>query len=323
MTRTRGAVKPAVSVVVPVFNEEASLPALVAAVYRGLEGLDWELILVNDGSTDGTAAVADELVARERRIRVMHLARNYGQTAALKAGFDHASAEILVSMDGDLQNDPADIPLLLQRLAEGYDLVAGYRESRQDRWVTRKVPSVLANRLIRWLVRVPIRDNGCSLKAYRREVVERLTLYSDMHRFLPALAAATSGARIAEVPVRHHARRYGRSKYGLSRVWKVLADLLTIKTIHSFRDRPLTLFAAAAGLSALVGLFFATYTVIAAVSFETEASIRAFVFPAAALLGFGLSLYLLMLGLIAEVAVRERRGRTNAAGLVLTERAIG
>jgi glycosyltransferase involved in cell wall biosynthesis len=315
--------RPEVSIVVPVFNEAENLPTLVEAVRRSLAELEWELLLVNDGSTDRTGLVADDLAGSEPRLRVLHLSRNFGQTAALQAGFDHASAGIVVTMDGDLQNDPADIPLLLERLAEGYDLVAGDRASRQDRFVTRRVPSVLANRMIRWLVGIPIRDNGCSLKAYRRSVVQRLTLYSDMHRFLPALAAATSGARIAEVPVRHHPRRHGHSKYGLSRVWKVLADLITIKTIHSFRERPLALFAFAAGVASLVGLFFATYTVIAAVSFETEESIRALVFPAAALLSFGLSLFLLMLGLIAEVAVRERRGRQAPPHLVLRERAVG
>ncbi len=309
-----------VSVVIPVFNESENLSRLVESVREALGSqLSWELLLVNDGSTDETGAMADRLSGEDPRVRPLHLARNFGQTAAMQAGFEHARGEVVVTMDGDLQNDPADIPKLLAKLDEGYDLVAGYREGRKDTLVTRKVPSAVANALIRWVTGVPIRDNGCSLKAYRKEIVERLQLYSDLHRFIPAVAAATAGARIAEVPVRHHPRRFGRSKYGLSRVWKVVADLLTLKLIHAFRERPLPLFAAAALLAALVGLFFSAYTVIAATTFQTATSVRALVFPSAALLGFGLGFYLLALGLIAEAAVRERRVKRREKPLVLRE----
>jgi glycosyltransferase involved in cell wall biosynthesis len=212
-------------------------------------------------------------------------------------------------MDGDLQNDPRDIPRLVEKLEEGYDLVAGYRERRQDKVITRKVPSWIANRIIRRITGVNIRDNGCSLKAYRSELLDRVHLYSDMHRFIPAVAAATAGARIAEIPVRHHARRFGASKYGLSRVGKVLADLLTIKMIRTFRERPLVLFAAGAVGAVLLGLLFAAAAVVALGFFRPEKA-NALVLPGAALLWFGLAAYLLMLGLIAEVAVRkfQRRG---------------
>lgn len=298
-----------ISIVIPVYNEEESLRPLVAAIQSALANADWELILVDDGSDDASAGVALELAGRERRLRWLSLARNYGQSQALQAGFDAARGDVIVTMDGDLQNDPADIPGLVAKLDDGYDLVAGYRAGRQDTLVTRKMPSVVANSLIRWLTGVPIRDNGCSLKAYRRDVIRRLHLYSDMHRFIPAVAASTSGARIAEIPVRHHRREFGRSKYGLSRVWKVLADLLTLKMIHTFRERPLRLFAIGAAAAALVGGFFATYTVIAAATFEREAAVQALVFPSAAALSFGLAYYLFALGLIAEVAVRERRAR--------------
>ncbi len=308
------------SVVVPVFNESESLTRLVESVREALGSeLDWELLLVNDGSTDGTGKLADRLSGEDPRIRPLHLARNFGQTAALQAGFENAVGEVVVTMDGDLQNDPADIPNLLAKLDEGYDLVAGYRVSRQDTLVTRKVPSAAANALIRRLTGVPIRDNGCSLKAYRREVVERLHLYSDLHRFIPAVAAATSGARVAEVPVRHHSRKFGRSKYGLSRVWKVLADLLTLKMIHTFRERPLPLFAAGALMAVGIGLFFAAYTVIAAITFQRPEAIRALVFPSAALLAFGLGFYLFALGLVGEVAVRDRRLRDSEERFVLKE----
>ncbi|MBA2245864.1 MAG: glycosyltransferase family 2 protein [Gemmatimonadetes bacterium] len=301
---------PEISIVVPLYNEEESVGPLVDAV-RGALGpeLEWELVLVDDGSRDATAPLAEEIAAADPRVRLLQLARNYGQTPAMQAGFDHARGRVVVSMDGDLQNDPRDIPRLVEKLEEGYDLVAGYRERRQDKVITRKVPSWIANRIIRRITGVNIRDNGCSLKAYRSELLDRVHLYSDMHRFIPAVAAATAGARIAEIPVRHHARRFGASKYGLSRVGKVLADLLTIKMIRTFRERPLVLFAAGAVGAVLLGLLFAAAAVVALGFFRPEKA-NALVLPGAALLWFGLAVYLLMLGLIAEVAVRkfQRRG---------------
>jgi glycosyltransferase involved in cell wall biosynthesis len=300
---------PVLSVVVPLYNEEDSVPALVDAIRTALAAQpSWELVLVDDGSADRTARVAEQLSEADPRIRLIRLARNYGQTQAMQAGFDAADGSIVVSMDGDLQNDPADIPRLVSTLDEGYDLVAGYRERRQDKMITRKIPSWVANRLIRTITGVMIRDNGCSLKAYRRETLDRMHLYSDMHRFLPALAAATAGARITEIPVRHHARRFGKSKYGLSRIFKILADLLTITMISWFRERPIVMFGlAAAGATALGLLFFG-------LSLHSSEATRqhvadAYVYPAAAFLWLLLACYLLMLGLIGEVAVRRLKGR--------------
>lgn len=298
---------PRTSVIVPLLNEEENVQPLVKAVREALTGWGaWELVLVDDGSEDKTAEVAAEIAGDDRRVRLVRLARNFGQTSAMQAGFDHALGEVVVSMDGDLQNDPTDIPRLVAKLEEGFDLVSGYRENRRDRWLTRKVPSWVANRIIRWMTGVPIRDNGCSLKAYRSELVERFHLYSDMHRFIPAVAAATAGARIAEIPVRHHPRRQGRSKYGLSRVAKVLADLLTIKMIRSFRERPLAMLGMAAAFAAALGLAFGVAAATSLAVFPPEKA-NALVFPGAALLWFGLACYLLMLGLIAEVALREER----------------
>jgi glycosyltransferase involved in cell wall biosynthesis len=295
------------SVVVPLYNEEESIPELVETVTRSLTWLDsWELVLVDDGSTDRTATVASGLTGVNGRVRLVQLARNFGQTAALQAGFHQAHGEIVVSMDGDLQNDPADIERLVAKLGEGYDLVAGYRVSRQDTLVTRKLPSWLANHVIHWMTGVPIRDNGCSLKAYRRELLDRLHLYSDMHRFIPAAAASTAGARIAEVAVRHHPRKYGISKYGLFRIVQVTADLLTLKMIHSFRERTLAMFAIGAFVALVLGVAFAAGAFIALGGFRPEMA-NAFVLPSAALLWLGLAVYLLMLGLIAEVALREER----------------
>lgn len=309
------------SVVVPLYNEVLNVEPLVAAVERALaEVASWELLLVDDGSTDGTAEIASSLASSDPRVRLVRLARNYGQTAAMQAGFDVARGGVVVTMDGDLQNDPEDIPRFLAKLEEGYDLVAGYRVRRQDALLRRKVPSYVANRLIGWITGVPIRDNGCSLKAYRRELLDRMHLYSDMHRFIPALAAGTAGARIAELPARHHPRRHGKSKYGLSRITKVLIDLVTIKMIRSFRERPLHLFATGALFSLLVGVGFGAATLIAMVSF-TSFKASAVVLPGVALLWFGLACYLLMLGLIGEVAVREGRSPEDTGLAVSREEA--
>lgn len=310
--------RPEISVVCPLYNERDNVGPLVDAVREALgDRTRWELILVDDGSSDDTVSFAGERARADARVRLVRLARNYGQATATQAGFDAARGRVIVTMDGDLQNDPADIPRLVAKLDEGYDLVAGYREARKDRFLTRTLPSRVANLLIRGLTGVQIRDNGCSLKAYRRELVERLGLYSDMHRFIPALAVGTAAARIAQVPVRHHPRRFGRSKYGLSRVWKVLADMLTVIMLRWFRDRPLVMFALGSLATLAVGLAFVLGSI--AIPLLGTRGANAVVLPSAAILLIGLSIYLLMVGLIAEVAihraasayaplVRERRG---------------
>lgn len=299
---------PELSIVVPVFNEAENLRPLVEAVRAAIgESELWELLVVDDGSTDGTRELADRLSREDGRIRLIALTRNFGQTAAMQAGFDAARGEVVVSMDGDLQNDPADIPRLVAKLNEGYDLVAGYRVDRQDTLITRKVPSWVANRLIAWLTGVPIRDNGCSLKAYRRDLLERVVLYSDMHRFIPAMAVATAGARVAEIPVRHHPRLAGTSKYGLSRIWKVLSDLLAIKMISSFRNQPLLMFGFAALTTTALGMVFMLLTVVSFPGGFREGMAFAFVFPSVVVVWMTLAVYLLLLGLIAEVAIRGDR----------------
>jgi len=302
---------PDLSIVVPLYNEEESVGPLVDAVRDALaEHPSWELVLVDDGSSDSTNQVAGAIAAADARVVLLQLARNYGQTQAMQAGFDRANGRIVVSMDGDLQNDPRDILLLVAKLEEGYDLVAGYRMRRQDKVVTRKIPSWVANRIIIWLTGVRIRDNGCSLKAYRRDLLDQLHLYSDMHRFLPALAAATANARIAEVPVRHHARRFGVSKYGLSRIAKLLADLLTIKMIASFRENPLKMFGLGALASGVVALFFFgawLWSFVQRSDVLDVSPMNAYVFPGSALLCIALAVFLTMLGLIAEAALQKVR----------------
>jgi glycosyltransferase involved in cell wall biosynthesis len=217
---------------------------LYEAIVRAVEplGRPFEMVFVDDGSKDGTVAMAQALAQRDARLRIVKFRRNYGQTAAMAAGIEHANGEVLVTMDGDLQNDPADIALLLEQIESGYDVVVGWRHNRQDKLITRKIPSRIANWLIGRVTGVPIRDNGCSLKAFRASLIKRIPLYSEMHRFIPAMASI-AGPRVAQIRVRHHARRWGQSKYGLSRIYKVLLDLMVIKTIASFASRPLRWFA--------------------------------------------------------------------------------
>ncbi len=308
------------SVIVPLFNEEESVPVLVEEVRTALASYPvWELLLVDDGSCDGTAAVAADLAAADPRVRLLRLARNYGQTQAMQAGFDAARGDVVVSLDGDLQNDPAEIPRMVAKLEEGYDLVAGRRENRQDDWWTRTFPSWVANVLIRFVTKVPIRDNGCSLKAYRRSTLDRMHLYSDLHRFLPALAAATAGARIAEISVNHRPRRFGSSKYGASRILKILADLLTITMISWFRERPFLLFGGGAFASAIVGALFVLRSLALAASGSYDAA-RAWVYPATGLLFLLLACFLAMLGLLAELALRMARESEGELLPLWTER---
>ena len=298
------------SVVVPLYNERENVPHLVRAVREALgEGDDWELLLVDDGSTDDTRQAAAEASLADRRVRLLPLARNYGQTAAMQAGFDYSNGRAVVSMDGDLQNDPADIPALVAKLDEGYDLVAGYRMRRKDRLLTRKLPSWAANRVIGWVTGVPIRDNGCSLKAYRRELLDQIHLYSDMHRFIPAMAVATAGAKVIEMPVRHHARRFGESKYGLSRIWKVASDLITLRMLSGFRERPLAMFGVGACGSFLLSLLFVLLTTISLTGADAGTGVVTgdFVFPSVALVFLSLSFFLLLLGLVGEVAISGAR----------------
>lgn len=300
------ATDPALSVVAPLYNESQNVRPLVEWILKALDSYpaSFEIVLVDDGSQDDTWTQVCHAAA-DPRVHGLRLGRNVGQTAAMMAGFDHARGQVIVSLDGDLQNDPRDIPALIAKLDEGYDLVCGWRQQRQDKLILRKIPSWIANRLIRRLTGVPISDNGCSLKAYRRDLLKRITLYAEQHRFIPALSASV-GARITEMPVRHHARRYGESKYGISRTVKVLVDLLTLKMITTFRMRPLLGFVAAAIPVLGAALVFGTFWLISLLNFGPEKA-SALVFPGAGLLAVGVAFYFIMLGLVAEVALSSER----------------
>jgi len=295
------------SIIVPAYDEEDNVEPLYQAVTDTLSGLNhsFEIIFVDDGSRDRTFDRLAALAAKDPRVRVIKLRRNCGQTAAMVAGIDHAQGHILVTMDADLQNDPADIPRLLAKLEEGYDLVVGWRQDRQDRWLSRRLPSVIANRLIAWVTGVAVRDNGCTLKAFRAELIKNLPLYADMHRFIPAMAS-TVGCRLAELGVRHHARRFGRSKYGLSRIYKVLFDIVTIKTLITFSKRPLICFFGVAILIILPATLFAILAMYH-VAVTGKASV---IFMSMAVLCGSLALFLGLLGVISSLLSQYRGGRT-------------
>ena len=302
------------SVVVPLYNEEDNVNPLHEAVCQALSGhdLDYEIVLVDDGSSDATVARATALTARDPRVRLVRLRRNYGQTPAMRAGMAVARGRILVTMDGDLQNDPCDIPALMATIDEGYDLVVGWRHRRQDKLLTRKIPSVIANWLIGRVTGVPIRDNGCSLKAYRASVIREVPLYSEMHRFIPAMAS-TVGCRVAELRVRHHPRRFGASKYGLSRIYKVLLDMLVVKTLITFSQRPLHWFALMALFPALAGT-----ALVWLALFRPGAGEAAFSLPfaATALALLALAVFLMAGGAVAELFAGTHRGTGRQRALV-------
>ncbi len=284
------------SIITPLYNEEACVEALYQAITNALEPLNtsYEILFVDDGSKDNTVAESEKLAAKDKRLRIVKFRRNYGQTPAMAAGIDNARGKILITMDGDLQNDPSDIPNFLKKMDEGYDIVVGWRHKRQDKLITRKIPSMIANRLIGKITGVPIKDNGCSLKAYRADVIKNIPLYSEMHRFIPAMASL-AGTKVAEIKVKHHARQFGESKYGLSRIFKVLVDLMTIKSILSFYSKPLALFS-------LVSLIFVIFgSTIMAMGFSEGNGSLGVVYGGSAFLYFTLSAILLIWGILGEL----------------------
>ncbi len=294
---------PELSVVVPLLNEEENLHALHTQLHSALDdaGLDYELIFVDDGSTDLSFETLRSLQADDPRMRVVRLRRNYGQTAAFSAAFDRARGEVIVTLDADLQNDPVDIPALLAKLAEGYDVVSGWRVNRHDRLIDRRLPSIVANRLIGWATGVRIHDYGCSLKAYRRDVLADVRLYGELHRFIPALAYG-QGARVAEIPVHHRPRRFGRSKYGLSRTLKVFLDLLAVKFLLSYSTRPIHVFGLLGLASSGLGILLLAYLAVVRLFMLQAIGDRPLLMLAILLTMLGVQL--ITTGLLAEIVVR-------------------
>jgi hypothetical protein len=305
------------SIVVPLFNEEESVTPMYEAIAGAVDTLDCnsEIIFVDDGSSDSTFRVAEELASKDKRLRVVKFRRNYGQTPAMAAGIDISRGKTIITMDGDLQNDPSDIPNFVAKMEEGYDIVVGWRFNRQDKLISRKIPSRIANWLIGKVTGVPIKDNGCSLKAYRADVIKHVPLYSEMHRFIPAMASI-AGSRVAEIKVKHHARQFGESKYGLSRVYKVLLDLLTIKTISTFTARPLTWFAS---LSAPF-LLLAVVLLIGGVFSMAVSDTPSLPMAGAGLLFGSLFVFLLLGGGIGELISKTGHASVTKFSLITAER---
>lgn len=287
------------SIVVPLYNEEDSVRLLHGAISDAMHatGIEYEILFIDDGSADNTLEYAEELTRHDERLRVVQFRTNYGQTPAMSAGIDLARGEIIATMDGDLQNDPDDIVAMLKEMDDNTHMVVGWRKNRQDKLISRKLPSWIANWLIGKVTGIPIRDNGCSLKLYRANVIKRVPLYAEMHRFIPAMASLT-GAHVKEVAVNHHARKFGESKYGLSRVYKVLLDLLSVKTIIGFAERPLLWF----GLLAVPFLILSAIAMVLSILPLLWAG-EPVVLPLAgvALLTGVLGLFLIMSGAIGEL----------------------
>ena len=291
------------SLIIPVYNEEENLPILFDAVTKVMTPLKkpWEVIFVNDGSTDQSLEVLRGLAKKDQHVRVIVFRRNFGQTAAISAGIDHAKGDVVILLDADLQNDPADIPMLLSKLEEGYDVVSGWRKDRKDNAITRNLPSLIANGLISWVTGVHLHDYGCTLKAYRREVLDEFRLYGETHRFIPVFAHSV-GARIAELPVHHHPRLYGKAKYGLERTMKVVLDLFTVKFLLSYGNKPIRLFGGTGLVLMLASLVTLIYLFARKIIAST--SVTASPLLPLAIMFLILGFQSILMGLIAELLVR-------------------
>ena len=297
-----GEARPTLSIVIPILNEEENVPFLAEEIRRALDpqGISYEVVAVDDGSTDGTWAQLETVRAQDSRWLLVGLRRNFGQTAAMSAGFDHARGDVIVTLDGDLQNDPADIPRLLA-LAKDHDVVSGWRKDRQDPLLSRRLPSAAANWLISRVTGVRLHDYGCTLKAYRREVIEHLRLYGEMHRFIPAIAS-WMGISLAEVETYHRPRRYGRSKYGMARTLRVILDLVTVKFLLSFATKPIQFFGLLGVFAAGIGVAIGGYLSVIKLAFGAQIGGRPLLFLGILLILLGVQF--VVMGLLGEMLVR-------------------
>jgi glycosyltransferase involved in cell wall biosynthesis len=291
------------SIVVPVYNEGENIPDLIGSITAAMHGFteSYEIVLVDDGSTDNSFVLLKSLAQRDPHIRLIRFGINYGQTAALAAGFHHAKGKVIVTMDADLQNDPTDIPLLMEKIQEGYDVVSGWRKERHDSFWSRRLPSVAANRVISYITGLKLRDYGCTLKAYRREIIRHIQLYGEMHRFIPALAR-WAGASVTEIVVKHHPRTKGQSKYGLSRTLRVMLDLFVVKFLMTYSTQPIQIFG---GLGLLcLFLSFLTFAVVVGLRIFAAVDMSGNPLLYASFTGIMLSVMLLLMGLNAELQAR-------------------
>lgn len=307
-----------ISVIVPLLNEEENIEVLYRELIDQLRelGQEFEIIFVDDGSTDRTFEILSKIQKDDSRVKVISFRKNFGQTAALSAGFDHARGDIIVTLDADLQNDPQDIPKLLEKLNEGYDLVNGWRFDRKDPFLTRRLPSIIANKIISLITRVTLHDYGCTLKAFRKEVTKNIRLYGEMHRFIPAIASGM-GISICEVKVNHRARKYGKSNYGISRTIRVILDLITVKFLLSYATRPIQVFGLLGFCSGIIGFAIAIYLTIQRQFFGIPLANRPLLLLAILLIFIGLQF--VTLGLIAELQTRTYHEAQNKPIYVIRE----
>lgn len=298
------------SVIVPVFNEEKNIVTVYEELVHVLEGTDqeFEIIFIDDGSTDQSFKILSKLHKDDPRVIIISFRRNFGQTAALSAGFDHARGDIVVTLDADLQNDPMDIPKMLDKLNEGYDIVNGWRVNRKDPFLSRRLPSIIANKIISIITRVKLHDYGCTLKCFRKEVTQNIKLYGEMHRFIPAIASGM-GSSVAEVRVNHRARRFGKSKYGISRTIRVILDLITVKFLLSYATRPIQVFGLLGFVCGIVGFGMALYLTIQRQFYGISLANRPALLLAVLLIFMGLQF--VTLGLLAELQSRTYHEAQN------------
>jgi glycosyltransferase involved in cell wall biosynthesis len=310
------------SVVVPVYNEEESLPLLISELHASLAptGLRYELVLVDDGSSDRSFNVLERLATTDPSLHVIRFRRNFGQTAAMQAGLDASRGAKVVTIDADLQNDPADIPAMLQKLDEGYDMIAGWRKNRQDTFVNRKLPSMIANRIISLATKVKLHDYGCTLKAMTHDVAKELRLYGEMHRFIPAVASWI-GVRILEMPVNHRSRKFGKSKYGIGRTLRVILDLMTVRFMQSYLVRPMQVFGLAGLGCAAAGILTCGWLVLEKLLLGARLADRPLLLLGVLLIVVGVQL--LSLGLVADVVSRTYHESQGKPPYYVRERVVG
>lgn len=292
-----------ISVVIPVYNEEKSIPYLYENLNNVLPNLGkkYEVILIDDGSIDRTFEELLKVHEKNNNYKIIRFRKNFGQTPAMSAGFDYARGDVIITLDADLQNDPSDIPLLLEKIYEGYDVVSGWRINRQDKAVSRKFPSKIANWLIASLTKVKIHDYGCTLKAYKKDVIKNIELYGEMHRYIPAVAS-WMGIKVAEVPVHHHSRKFGKSKYGISRTIRVILDIITIKYLLSYSQRPIQIFGLVGLFTAFIGFILTAYLIIMRIFFRVPLSDRPLFILSIFMIFIGIQL--ITMGILAELIMR-------------------